>query len=437
MTDPVDQSGQNGDPIDAQFEPAPPSPDHVVIPDTPRKGPGWLALIVTGILASLVGAAAGAQFGSVLGSNAAPSATGSDDQAALIDTLSDDQKKLGSRIAALQADLESAESRLADQITDLAAQPAQAPAPSSAQTEDLSDTLAALSARVDLLSAVSGETETGEDLGPLSARMLAFEQALANVQTAQTNRGEALAGLSKRIEAAETTLAETAVGIDPTELVGLHEDISSLKTELAEAVSDSAERQRVAALIARAEEREAAARTRSSSSANAALAMLSLQTASERGTPFTDVIPVLEAASADAALLADLRAIAPTGAPTLAQLQTMFEDNLSVARTLTGEGTSTQAARDDDGWGWVRRTFGDSVKITRSGSGGDDALEDTAALAAEHLASGNIAAALAETDSLTDAERASFAQWRTAANHRQTLDAAIAALQTRLLEQEQ
>ena len=416
MTDPVDQSAQNGDPIDAQFEPAPPSADHVVLPDTPRKGPGWIALIATGVLASLVGAGIGSQFGPVLGSDAAPSATGNnEEQTALIDTLSDDQKKLGSRIAALQADLERAENRLADQITDLAA-----PADST-DTEDLSGTLAALSARVDLLSSVSGNTETGEDLGPISARMLAFEQALANIQTAQTRRGEALANLTERLET-----VQAGEGTDPAALTGLHEDISAMKVQLAEVAAASAE-------------------NTAPSNGNAALAMLSLEAASERGDPFTDVMPALEAANADAGLLEDLRPIAPLGAPTLDKLENMFYGGLLSARALSQDGDRSDELSDEgqepDGWGWVRRTFGDSVKITRSGESAseaspNEALERVANNVGSALGNGNLTGAMAELDALEGDERDAFAVWIEAADRRVKLDNTLIALRASLLEQE-
>lgn len=439
MTDPVDQSPQDGDAIDAQFEPAPPSADHVVTPKPQRKGPGWTALIVTGVLASLVGGTVGAGmslFGGAQGPNADPSSDLVQQQAAQIAALEDDQNKLGSSLAALKADLQKAESELATQIARATEQQA------TTETGSNDDALAALTARVDLLSTLP-EGADGVDTGPLSARLLAFEQALADVQSGQANRADALAALSQRLVAAEAAAAQTGEGVDPDQLVSLYEDISTLKDQLADTVSSTAEREQLAALIARAEQREAASQTAQSSnqtSGKAALAMLSLEAASARGVAFPDIIPALEVANVDAGLLEDLRPIAGEGAPTLDKLQNMFHGHLVSAQAAAGEGDGADAPEEDDGWGWVRRTFGDSVKITRTedpASDGSAALEDTANRAGDALGIGNITGAIAELEALDGAEGEAFAPWIDAANRRVKLDAALIALRASMLKQEQ
>ncbi|MEO9969763.1 MAG: hypothetical protein ABJG15_08050 [Hyphomonadaceae bacterium] len=430
MADPVDRSGQGDDAIDAQFEPAPPSVDHVVTPEKPRKGPGWIALIVTGIVASTLGGGIGASFGSFGSSGELP-------ESDVIAQLQEDQNTLGSRIAALGTDLEGAQNSLAAEIASIAEQAETQP------DEEFADELSALQARMDLLSALPQGAD-GEDTGPLSKRLTVFEQALADLQTGQANRAEALAALSDRLQVAEAALSEAGEGIDQTQLVSLHQDISELKSQLAEAVSDTAERERLAGLIARAEERDAAAQTvqdADRASGGAALALVSLEAASERGVPFPEVMRALDTADADAGILADLRPIARTGAPTPDELIDQFALSLTSARAQGNAGNGADSAPTDDGWGWVRRTFGDSVKITRSEDAGaavsgNEALETAAALAGDALGAGNISGAIAELDGLGETERAVFAPWLEAADKRVRLDAAMIALRASMLEQE-
>ena len=436
MTDVDDASGPDTDPIDAQFEPAPPSPDHVVTPEKTPNRPGWVSLIATGVLATILGAGVGAGLSgsSTDGSGGATTPVDADQYEAQIAALEADQKKLGSRLAALSADLEQAETRLSEEISETVAR-----APEASENTDFADDLASLSARIDLLSALP--TGEGEDTSALSSRLVAFERSLANLQTGQTTRAEALAALTTRLTALETAQGEDAA--DSAELVRLHEDVSALKAQLADTISGNAERDTLAERLDQLETLQAASRSAlidNQSSGNAALALVSLDAASDRGVPFAEIMPALENAGADAGLLVDLRAIAPTGAPTLARLQDMLYAGLLEARAPTGEATSTETEPADDGWAWVRRTFGDSVKITRSddasATSDNQALEDIANEAGALLANGNIEAAMARIDTLPDAERTAFTDWREAADRRVKLDAALVALRASMLEQE-
>jgi len=436
MTDMDDAAGPDGDPIDAQFEPAPPSADHVVTPEKTPSRPGWKSLIGTGILATILGAGIGA------GLDRSSNGSSGSDRASLdvshyeaqIVALETEQKKLGSRLAALGADLEQAETRLAEEISE-AAQSTPAPEPDT----DMTDALASLSARVDLLSALpEGE---GEDTGALSARLLAFEQSLANLQAGQGTRAEALAALTARLATLEATQSEA--GTDSAELVSLYEDVAALKAQLAEAVSDTSGLDELSAKITRLEARDATAQSvlaGTRSSGQAALALLSLEAASDRGVPFPEIIPALENAGSDAGLLVELRAIAPFGAPTRDKLQNMLYGGLLGARALSDQGREADSAEADDGWGWVRRTFGDSVKITRSDAPAEtsdnQALEDIANEAGSLLANGNIQAAITRINSLPEAERNAFTDWREAADRRIRLDEALIALRASMLEQE-
>ncbi len=424
MTDMDDADGPDTDPIDAQFEPAPPSADHVVTPEKTPRRPGWPALVATGVIATILGAGLGSMIGGSSSGTSATAPADAHDYEAQIAALEADQNKLGSRLAVLGADLEQAEAHFAE-----------ASPPADANTK-FADDLAALAARVDLLSALpEGAGPDGEETSALSARLRSFEQSLANLRSGQSTRAEALAALTTRLTALETATSEDG-SVDTSELVSLHEDISALRTELAEAVSGSTER------IKLLETRQAASqsnRADNQSSGKAALALLVLESASARGVPFSDIIPALEAAGADAGRLIDLRAIAPTGAPTRAKLQDMLYGGLLAARPQTGEGTSAGETSTDDGWGWVRRTFGDSVKITRSGAPttnrSDQTLEETAKNARALLANGNISAAMAQIDKLDNAEQVAFADWRAAADRRIRLDAALIALRASMLEQ--
>lgn len=55
MTGTTEDTSDAPEPIDADFEPAPPRPDYFDSTDEASRGPGWIALGITGVVASLFG----------------------------------------------------------------------------------------------------------------------------------------------------------------------------------------------------------------------------------------------------------------------------------------------------------------------------------------------------------------------------------------------
>lgn len=195
--DPYDDDGPENGPIDAQFEPAPASPDA----RPPVAGPGWLALGATGLVAALIGAAAGIYGGDALRPDKTAELTAA-------------QKRLEARVGEVMTLQAAIDEKLSE------------PAAASAELAGLIRELDAVSQRLDTAMAANGDPEA---LAALTARLDALEDrprgsAASTEVTALTERlarleadSKAAALESSAAVASSGTRAEAALALSAIE----------------------------------------------------------------------------------------------------------------------------------------------------------------------------------------------------------------------------
>ena len=124
-----------------------------------------------------------------------------------------------------------------------------------------------------------------------------------------------------------------------------------------------------------------------------------------------------------------LTSISDDGAPTVAQLQTSFEAARAKAEAAIPDASEA-------GLSWLNRAFGDAVSVRRL-DGEDSEPDAILAKASDMLATGDLAATLELVNQLDGPPADAMADWTEQANRRITLEAALEALQRRLLEGKQ
>lgn len=458
------------DPIDADFEPVEADAKPVKADKSSartRRGPGWIALGVTGVLAAVFGSGAGAMLsGGVTGAGSAPAEFGEE-----VQLIAESQKALDTRVMALAKDLNDAETRLKRQSEAAAAGRADGDTITDLTTQ-LNSIYAQLEA-LDVAAQEAGEGD-GEALDQVLARLEALEQLdedevasprVANraVRVAQrrideleadlATRSEAMLDLVSRLEALEAA-AENGSGVDGPEAQidpALQETIGENTTaigQLQARLDDLAAAQPVQGASAEDTERltkwvqELRAKEALSQSAldergseqAAMFSVLTIEAAAREGHPFQTALAQLEEAMPGNRSVAKLKPLAATGAPTLARLQREFDAARAEAAKV-----ETSSAEKSDGWGWMRQAFGEAIVVRRPGEEaadgeGANSFERIMAQAKDQVEARDLDAAIESLEQLSANLQAPFSDWLEAARARQTLDDGLDELRVALMD---
>lgn len=340
--------------------------------------------------------------------------------------------------------------------------------PAAAPSEDLGPAvdelrtqLASMEDRLANLSLLIDEMRTGQE------RLAAENQNAAG--SGDDGLAERVAALSGQVEELKNRpeVAPTAVTVQPAapapspqtaemegQLAALTTELSALKTELARleerqsgisgaiGEGDANVRQELRAAIDAASgaltaqmnnvAASAAANTEATNSQVAGKAALvlaagRLKDAASLSAPFNGAWQAIEALGVSAAEYKAISDTAPTGAPTLSDLQSRFSDAASRAIVADKVG---------DGGGWVDgalKRMGSLVKVRRTGELQGDEVEAIVARAEVRLSEDNLAGAVEELQSLPEAAAKEMTGWVGDAQRRLALDASIDALQASLL----
>ena len=340
----------------------------------PRRG-GFFPMVLSGIVAGLIGYGA-AQYvgpdGWPFGRQAAaPDTEIAQDIQAQLDTLRTEVEAATQRSTALEAELASLGGRVSDGTAPLvdrldALQIA---------TEETDQRLATLETRPD--PQPEGVSPATQDA--LSALQGRVDDGLATVN-------DALAGTQQDQEALRGTVTELAGRVDALE--------SGLESRLNEV----------------SEVRESAEAAESRARRQAALA--DIQAALTSGAPYQEPVSTLGAESTDEIPQA-LTAAAPDGVPTLAELQDSFPD---AARDALGTSIKATAGSDPVSrfGAFLRTQTGARSLSARDGDDPDAVLSR----AQDAMNQGQLETALAELEALPEEGRAAMSDWLTDAEGR-------------------
>ena len=454
MSEETESEPVENEPIDADFEPASLPDTSYQEPTRAARGPGWLALGVSTLLAAGVGGVLGAGLMQVSG-QFAPGSIADE-----IETVSSAQQTADTTLNALRTDM----SRLGERL-DRELQAAAASQGDTAAMDSLAGELERLSLQIEALETAQ-EAQGGSssaDLAPFIARLEALETADEDEVTSPRLANRAISALRRRveeieaggafdtrIEALETALTELQTAadtstennssIDTDALVPLIAEMNALKAGLAAAEEDRARLVNELAALQSSEAssrqllEQAAQRTLANSGASSAvLAILSIEAAARDGRPFQAAYAQLTEALPGNTIVQQLAPIAPRGAPTLATLIREFETARDAALAVR---TDTEPSANSSGWGWVRQALGDSVDIRRSGDL-PDGLKDTLSKAEAALTERDLVGTIGELESLSGPARDAVAPWVTRAQARVTLEDSLDQLRLALMNAEQ
>ncbi len=398
--DPIDSS----EPIDADFEPAPEETGRS--PGGSSGGPGWLGALVLSLFAAGLGGLLGMAGTRFLANNST--------NPGMVET----------RLEAMEAGQEEVSVRLARTIR---------------EKDGLEASVAALATEMDALAQREGGAPAAVDsaaLEGLQQRVAALESIDTSGEVSPEDVSRAVASLETRLDRLARSveqLEEAPGGVEVERVIEVETKLAELRDDLNEAkLSNSRDAEQLAGLIEGMRQDEAAARgaaEAASQTADMARAVSAIEAASRRGGGFAPELRTLRSAMPDNASVRLLASISDNGAPTVAQLQTSFE----AARTKA-EAAIPNAS--EAGLSWLNRTFGDAVSVRRL-DGEDSEPDAILAKANDALATGNLAATLELVNQLDGPPADAMADWTEQANRRITLEAALEALQRRLLEGKQ
>lgn len=435
MTGTTEDMGDGPEPIDADFEPAPPKADYFSGDDQSSSGPGWIALGITGVVAALFGGLiAGGLNWAGNGAYAPQTLAGE------VESLSANQQAVEASVESLRGELMSARERM---DRDLAAAAAgagddDALASLTAEIETLNgrldalqtgeddlDGLSDLVARIDVLERADEEEVTSPRLAnraitALRARVEGIEDAQAQITNRQAIRAEALADLLSRME----TMEANATTEPSEDLVALRSEVDALKATLdAEALRSAEIDQLQETVTALSEQDDSADATGTS---RALFALLTMEAAAGDGRSFQSAHAQLQEALPDNATVLSLASLAGQPTPTIAMLQSRFDGTAATALEAVAA-----AEPGEDGWGWLRGVFGEDIEIRRSGSG--DTVEEAIKAAEDALAAQDLRQAVATVETLEGPAAQAFDSWLIDADQRLTLDESLDTLRLVLL----
>lgn len=398
--DPIDSS----EPIDADFEPAPEETGRSQ--GGPSGGPGWLGALVLSLFA--------AGLGGLLGMAGTRFLANTSTNPGMVET----------RLKAMEAGQEEVSIRLARTIR---------------EKDGLKASMSALATEMDELAKHEGGAPAAIDIAALASlqqRISALESIDTSGEVSPEDVSRAVASLETRLDRLARSveqLEEAPGGVEVERVIEVETKLAELRDDLNEAkLSNSRDAEQLAGLIEGMRQDEAAARgaaEAASQTADMARAVSAIEAASRRGGGFTPELRTLRSAMPEDASVRQLASISDNGAPTVAQLQTSFEAARSKAEAVIPDASEA-------GLSWLNRAFGDAVSVRRL-DGEDSEPDAILAKASDTLATGDLAATLELVNQLDGPPADAMADWTEQANRRITLEAALEALQRRLLEGKQ
>ncbi|MEL7111372.1 MAG: hypothetical protein AAGK93_00360 [Pseudomonadota bacterium] len=360
-------------PIDAEFEPATPTPK---ASKAGRGGPGWVAfaglvLVCLGLSAYSAGVLPGLKPGAAdiaaLQGEIAVLKSGQTERSTITDTIVTDVAALKSRADGLQAD----RTRL---VTDI--------------------------------RAVRSEIETLE----------------ADISTLQRAR---IAGLAEQEDETNPAIVELP------DLTALETRVTAVEDALVSQLGsyDSALellKTRLTTLENQARSERLTAATDSNARTEAALALSAIEAAARRGRPFLTAHQRLAAAMPGNQAIDRLANIAPNPVPTLAELRADLP-------ALINEALDQDARDDGAGSSWMRTVFGDGIQIRRSG---ETTPRDQLMTAQTALEAGDLATAIEQIRGLDADLQPVFTDWLDNADNRYRLEETLEALRLTMIAEE-
>jgi|GEM_PF-1985030 len=280
----------------------------------------------------------------------------------------------------------------------------------------------------------------GSDLEP---RVLALEQSGSTDPS--TAAVTALRRSLTRLQDEVAVIAARPAGTAASDLSGLNRAIGDLETQLgrnearlgaldARTPSDLPERleqfadgDSVAALDARVVQLEADALQNDTRRAAMGLGLAQLARAAQGSRPFVEEHAAIALIRPGDPLVAQIAPYAPTGVPTFAMLR---DDFPAIARA-TARAAHTTA--EPTAWGRVWAWLGQAISFRQTDDADGEDPSAILARAERGLREGDLAAALAEMNSLPEAARASSADWAAAAEARVALDRLTTALSLEII----
>lgn len=171
-----------------------------------------------------------------------------------------------------------------------------------------------------------------------------------------------------------------------------------------------------------------AAQARTARAASAAVAAAALADAAQTSRPFLNELVTLERLTPDATDLAGLRALAETGAPTLAALAAEFPEVADRAAAA-----SRTAATDTSLLSRIGDALAALITVRRTGDLSGNSPDAILARAERRVAQGDIEAALNILKALPSGGQRATADWRERAKRRVEIERRIGALRTTAL----
>lgn len=371
-------SSRDEAPIDAEFEPAKPTPK----PDRRNaSGPGWLAFGLLGLVALSAFGLAAASAGWVPGFSPG----------------SGPVKNLQSDLA----DLKSSEDAAA------------------IETASISTEIATLKSRADSLQA--DRTRAVMDIRGLRGEL---ETLQADISTLQRARIATLADSDE--EDAAPIMSAASPDLDAIEArVATLEDALVSQLGTYDATLETL-KQRLNELEAQAQSESLTAAGTSNARTEAALALSAIEAAARRGRPFLSAQQKLSAAMPSNQAVQRLSSIAPNAVPTVSDLRAAFP-------ALSEQALDQEAVEQGGASSWMRGLFGDGIQVRQTGQVTTNDQLDTATTA---LGTGDLSNAIEAVRSLGPDLQPVFTDWLDNAEDRLTLEETLEALRLTMIAEE-
>ncbi|KCZ51458.1 COG4223 family protein [Hyphomonas pacifica] len=406
------------EPIDADFEPAPKEDSK-----TSRAqggGPGWLGAIVLSLFAAGLGGLMGIAGVRYL----PPQWDAANDMTGRLETLERRQGDNSVELSKLSRD----QARMATDLKNEMKALGTGGVPNG-QIKRLAEDLDLLSERLDEV----GASGAGEAVRALEKRITALEEVDTSGAVSPQDLTRAVAGLETRLDEMEQALEaldERPQGVDPSRLATVEAYMKALRSDLEAAkLAGNQDVEKLTGLVEDMRRGEQAARSEAeaaSETARIARSLSAIEAASRRGGAFESEYRALRSLRPSDPAVRQLDDIASMGAPTVSALQDSFAPARAAALKAIPDETGDRLS-------WLNRAFGDAVKVRKLD--GDD--RDPAAIldrADTAVRAGDIDKAAMLIAGLKGPTADAMADWTEQANRRITLEAALEALQTRLIE---